>query len=122
MDGTVVEGRRRGRDLGYPTANLHTENELVPPHGVYATTVTIDGIVHAGITNIGVRPTFGESTETVIETHVLNYEGDLYRHPVRLGFVQRLRDERRFENVDALKAQIDADARRAERLFNRLSV
>lgn len=122
IDGTVVEGRRRGRDIGYPTANLNTENELVPPHGVYATTVTIDGIVRAGITNIGVRPTFGESTETVIETHVLNYEGDLYRHPVRLGFVQRLRDERRFENVDALKAQIDADARRAERLFNRLSV
>ncbi len=121
IDGTVVEGRHRGRELGYPTANLATDNELLPPHGVYATTATIDGVVHAGLTNIGTRPTFGE-TGTTVETHVLGYGGDLYGRSMRLGFVLRLRDERRFDDVDALRAQIDADRRRAERLFSRLSV
>ena len=122
IDGVVVEGQRRGRELGFPTANLQTENELIPPHGVYATTIAIDGIVHAGITNIGVRPTFGQTTGTMIETHVLAYEGDLYGKKVRLGFVLRLRDERRFDDVGALRAQIEADRRRAERLFAQLSV
>ena len=121
LDGTVVEGRRRGREIGFPTANLMTDNELVPPHGVYATMVMVDGIVHRGMTNIGLRPTFGETTPT-IETHLLDYSGDLYGRSVRLSFVQRLRDERRFEDVDALRTQIEADRRRATRLFNRLSV
>ena len=121
IDGTVVQGRGRGRELGFPTANLQTANELLPPNGVYATTVVVDGTFRAGLTNIGVRPTFGE-TNTVIETYVLNYSGDLYGKPVRLAFVQRLRDERRFPDVDALKAQIEADQRRAERLFSRISI
>ena len=99
-----------------------TANELIPPHGVYATTLTIDGIVRAALTNIGVNPTFGDTTVATIETYVLDYDGDLYGREVQLGFVQRLRDERRFDDVDALKAQIEADRRRAERLFTRLSV
>jgi riboflavin kinase/FMN adenylyltransferase len=121
VDGTIVEGKRRGRELGFPTANLETQNELVPPNGVYATIMTIDGVVHGGVTNIGMRPTFGETIPTV-ETHVLDYSGNLYGQTVRLAFVQRLRDERRFEDVDALRAQIDADKQRAERLFTRLAV
>jgi riboflavin kinase/FMN adenylyltransferase len=121
VDGTIVEGRRRGREIGFPTANLQTDNELLPPHGVYATTMTIDGIVHAGLTNVGIRPTFGE-TQTTVETFLLGYAGDLYGRSVRLDFVLRLRDERRFEDVDALRTQIEADQRRAERLFSRLSV
>ena len=122
IDGVVVKGRGRGRELGFATANLHTTNELTPPHGVYATMMTVDGILRAGITNVGVRPTFNDTTETVIETHLLKYAGDLYGQHVRLSFVQRLRDERRFDDVEALKEQIAADYRRAERLFNRLSV
>jgi riboflavin kinase/FMN adenylyltransferase len=121
VDGTIVEGRRRGREIGFPTANLETDNELLPPHGVYATTMTIEGIVHAGLTNVGIRPTFGE-TQTTVETYLLGYAGDLYGRRVRLDFVLRLRDERRFEDVDALRTQIEADQRRAERLFSRLSV
>ena len=121
IDGVVATGRQRGRELGFPTANLATENELLPPNGVYATMMTIDGVVHAAVTNVGTRPTFGE-TGVTIETHVLGYAGDLYGRRVRLSFAQRLRDERRFEDVDALRAQIAADQRRAERLFSRLSV
>jgi len=122
IDGVVVEGKRRGHAIGFPTANLFTENELIPPNGVYATTMTIDGIVHPSISNIGVRPTFGDSTATTIEAHVMGYSSDLYGQRVRLGFVQRLRDERKFEDVGALRAQIEADRRRAERLFAQLSV
>jgi len=122
LDGSVVEGHRRGREIGFPTANLHTANELIPPHGVYATTLTVDGIIHAALTNIGSNPTFGDSDRTTIETYVLRFDGDLYGRDVRLGFVQRLRDERRFDDVDGLKAQIEADRRRAERLFTRMSV
>jgi riboflavin kinase/FMN adenylyltransferase len=121
IDGTVVAGRRRGRDIGFPTANLDSTNELVPPHGVYATTTTIDGVVHAGITNVGVRPTFGEG-ELTVETHLLRYSGDLYGRSVRLGFVQRIRDERQFPDVDALREQIEADRRAADRLFSRFCV
>jgi riboflavin kinase / FMN adenylyltransferase len=121
VDGTVVAGRRRGREIGFPTANLQTSNELIPPHGVYATTTTIDGVVHAGITNVGVRPTFGEG-ELTVETHLLNYSGDLYGRSVRLGFVQRIRDERQFPDVDALREQIEADRRTADRLFSRFCV
>ncbi|HEY3162365.1 MAG TPA: bifunctional riboflavin kinase/FAD synthetase [Vicinamibacterales bacterium] len=122
VDGRVVPGAHRGKGLGFPTANLETSNELLPPNGVYATMTTIDGIVHRSITNVGVRPTFGDTTKTMIEAYVLGYDGDLYGRQVRLGFVQRLRDERKFEDVDALRAQIEADLRRAERLFAQLSV
>ena len=122
VDGRVVAGKHRGRELGFPTANLETENELLPPNGVYATMTTIDGIVHPSITNVGVRPTFGDTTKTMIEAYVLGFHGDLYGRQVRLGFVQRLRDERKFEDVDALRAQIEADLRRAERLFAQMSV
>jgi len=122
IDGRVVPGARRGRDLGFPTANLETENELLPPNGVYATMTTIDGVIHPSITNIGVRPTFGDTTKTMIEAYILGYDGDLYGRQVRLAFVQRLRDERKFADVDALREQMEADRRRAERLFSQLSV
>src|SRR5678809_1658991 len=65
IDGTVVAGKRRGRELGFPTANMTTENELLPPHGVYATTMTIDGIVHAGLRKIGTRPKVDENTPSI---------------------------------------------------------
>ena len=114
VDGTVVEGRKRGREIGFPTANLETENELVPPHGVYATTMTIDGIVHAGITNIGVRPTFGE-TESTIETHLLRLLGRSLRSAGAAGdSCSGCATSAGFADVDALRAQIEAD-RRARR-------
>jgi riboflavin kinase/FMN adenylyltransferase len=122
IDGVVVEGDRRGRTIGFPTANLTTENELLPPHGVYATTTTVEGVVHASITNIGVRPTVDASGRTTIETHLFNVQPDLYGASLRLGFVQRLRDERTFESLDALKTQIAADCGRARVLFDRLSL
>ena len=122
LDGVVVEGARRGRELGFPTANLATDNELIPPHGVYATAVTVDGSFYPSVTNIGQRPTFGEQSATTIEAHLIGRTIDLYGKTVRLAFVQRLRDERKFPDIEALKDQIAADVRRAARLFDRLSV
>jgi riboflavin kinase/FMN adenylyltransferase len=122
VDGTVVRGDQRGRTIGFPTANLSTENELLPPHGVYATTATLDGLVYPSVTNIGVRPTVDQSGRVSIETHLFNLDRDLYGARMRVGFVQRLRDERAFESLDALKTQIQADCDRARVLFERLSL
>jgi len=122
LDGVVVEGARRGREIGFPTANLATENELIPPNGVYATAMTVDGAFYPSVTNIGQRPTFGEHLATTIEAHLIGRSMDLYGKTVRLAFVQRLRDERKFPDVQALQEQIAADVRRAARLFDRLSV
>lgn len=122
IDGSVVQGDQRGRGIGFPTANLYTENELVPPDGVYATTATIDGVVLPSVTNIGTRPTVDSSGQRTIETHIFNFDRDLYGAPIRVGFVQRLRDERAFESIDALRAQIGADCDRARVLFDRLSL
>ena len=122
LDGTVVQGQKRGRALGFPTANLCADNELVPPAGVYATTLSLDGIVYPSITNIGTRPTFERGAENIIETHAIDFDRDIYGTKVRLGFVQRLRDEKTFDGIDALKAQIESDRVRARDLFDRMGL
>jgi len=122
IEGTVTKGAGRGRQLGFPTANLCTDNELLPPAGVYATTVSVDGVVLPSVTNVGMRPTFGDVDRLTVETHIFDLDRDLYGQVLRLSFVQRLRDERAFADVDALKAQIDADCRSARRLFGRISL
>jgi riboflavin kinase/FMN adenylyltransferase len=122
IDGTVVHGDHRGRTIGFPTANLCTANELLPPHGVYATTTRIGGVVRPSVTNIGTRPTVDDSGRTRFETHIFNMDRDLYGATLRVGFVQRLRDERAFDGIDALRAQIAADCGRARVLFDRLSL
>src|SRR5439155_18378902 len=109
----------------FPTANLCSDNELIPPRGVYATTTTLDGVALPSVTNIGKRPTFEHPEATVpliIETHVFDFNKDLYGEQLRLGFVQRLRDEKKFDGVEALKAQIEADRTHARTLFDRMAL
>lgn len=122
IEGLVEQGDQRGRQIGFPTANLATENELLPPHGVYATTVRLDGVIYPAVTNVGVRPTFGGDPRTVVETHLIDMNRDLYGQQLRLGFILRLRDERRFEHVDQLTAQIAADVQKARTLFEQMSL
>ncbi len=123
IDGTVARGAGRGRGLGFPTANLCTDNELLPPPGVYATLADAStASCVPSITNVGLRPTFGDVDRVTIESHVFDFDRDLYEQPLRLSFVQRLRDERAFPDVDALRAQIEADCRSAQRLFGRISL
>jgi riboflavin kinase/FMN adenylyltransferase len=121
LDGLVVHGDHRGRELGFPTANLQTENELLPAHGIYATIAVIDGVHHPSVTSIGVRPTFAEGP-VVIEVHLLDGTYDLYGRSMRLALVQWLREEQKFDTVDALRAQIAADCGRATQLFEQMAL
>lgn len=113
LEGPVVHGDARGASIGFPTANLHVpERMAVPANGVYATFAQVAGQRHQAVVNIGVRPTFGVNTRTV-EAHLISFDGDIYGEDVALEFVDRLRDERAFEGLDALTEQIAADRRRA---------
>jgi riboflavin kinase/FMN adenylyltransferase len=108
VGGAVVEGAGRGRTLGFPTANIAVGRPLLVPPGVYACRLAVDGVVYGAVLNAGIRPTFGESLFT-LEAHVLDFSGDIYGRSVRLDFVRRLRDERKFAGIDALRTQISAD-------------
>jgi riboflavin kinase/FMN adenylyltransferase len=113
VDGVVVEGHRRGRTIGFPTANLAPDAILLPRDGVYAVRVRVEERWVDGVANLGTRPTFAAGRS--LEAHLFDFAGDLYGSRVRLAFVARIRDEKKFDGVEALVAQIrhDADAARA---------
>ena len=116
LEGQVVHGAQRGRTIGFPTINVAYQNEVAPASGVYVGEVQLaDGRVHRAAINVGTNPTFTEAGAPVrVEAHLLGYSGDLYGQHVRLGFWQRLRDEKKFGGIDALVAQIRADLAQAE--------
>lgn len=119
MDGEVVRGDGRGRELGYPTANLRTDNDQLLLNGIYVTMATVDGICHRAVTSVGIRPTIGDNRHT-IETFLLDGHHELYGKRMRLDFVQWLRPEVKFDGLEALKVQIGADCRDAAGLFDRM--
>lgn len=117
IDGRVVEGERRGRTLGFPTANLDTLNETLPAGGVYAARCRLpSGRSAAAVVNIGRRPTFGGGFLSV-EAHLIDFDADLYGADLRIEFTVRLREEKRFEGPEALVAQIRQDVSRARALM-----
>lgn len=109
---TVGHGRQLGRTIGIPTANLVAPpHVLLPKRGVYAAKITLpDGRAFGGVTNVGVRPTVNNGQDVTVEPWILDFDGDLYGQAIRVEFFRRLRDERKFESLDALKAQIETDA------------
>ena len=119
LEGRVTQGRQNGRKLGFPTANLSPTNtqKLIPRSGVYATRVVMDGRMFPAMTNVGTRPTLNNGRDVTIETHIFDFEGDLYGQLLTLQFVDRLRDEQRFETLAALVHQLNVDARQARRLL-----
>jgi riboflavin kinase/FMN adenylyltransferase len=119
VDGNVYRGERMGRTLGFPTINVEVENELLPAHGVYITAVEIPSFsrVFPSATNIGVRPTVYENYKVTVESHVLDFAGDVYREPVRLFVLRRLRDEMVFPSSVELVAQIGRDVETARLYF-----
>jgi riboflavin kinase/FMN adenylyltransferase len=119
VEGLVEHGAQRGAGLGFPTANLHPRNRVIPKNGVYVTGTLIEGEWRRSVTNVGVRPTFEANTEPSVETFVLNWTGDLYGDVVRVRFLHRLRDERKFTSIEELKAQIEKDVERAQSYFER---
>ncbi|CAH2031537.1 bifunctional riboflavin kinase/FAD synthetase [Trichlorobacter ammonificans] len=116
VTGQVVPGRRIGRTLGFPTANIVTANELIPADGVYAVWVEVAGELHQGACSIGVNPTFDGGSHT-IEAFLFDYDGDLYGREIVLHFVDRLRDIVRFNDVESLMAQIRTDVARCRDLL-----
>lgn len=115
--GPVIHGDGRGRTIGFPTANIHVPDRMaVPANGVYAVWVHDGDTTTPAVVNIGIRPTFGVSART-IEAHLIDFDGDLYGRTIRLGFVERIRSERRFETIDALVAQISDDRSAAGRIL-----
>jgi riboflavin kinase/FMN adenylyltransferase len=119
VEGRVERGAERGHKLGFPTANLHPQNRVIPKNGVYVTGTLIEGQWRRSVTNVGLRPTFGEATEPSVETYVMNWDGDLYGDVIRVRFLYRLRDERKFTSIEALTAQIQWDVNRANSYFER---
>jgi riboflavin kinase/FMN adenylyltransferase len=119
IKGEVVQGDQRGRLLGFPTANLSVwPEQLLPARGVYAGWAEVDEGRFRAITNIGLRPTFaGSDTVYRVETHLIDYSGDLYQKCLRLGFSARLREEQRFESVDGLIAQLHQDKLNAQKVL-----
>ncbi len=117
VQGTVVKGRNRGgRLLGFPTANLNPHGELLPKTGVYAVKLLIDDAFYDGVTNVGYNPTFGDTGLTV-ETHVLDYSGELMGKTIKVHFIKRLRDEKTFKTLEELSSQIAQDIARAEKVL-----
>jgi len=122
VEGRVVRGAERGAALGFPTANLHPQNRVIPRNGVYVTATLIDGQWRRSVTNIGTRPTFGSANESSIETFVMNWSGDLYGDVARVRFLHRLREEKKFGSIEELKLQIERDVARAQNYFERAGV
>ena len=118
IEGPVIEGFRRGATLGFPTANVQPINAVIPRTGVYAVGVTVDHHPHLGVANIGYNPTFNNPTRTV-EVHIFDFAADLYGTTIEVSFVQRIRDERKFDSIDQLVAQIACDARQARAIHAR---
>ncbi len=118
--GPVVQGDQRGRTIGFPTANVAVDRRIaLPADGVYACWYERpDGTVHRAAVNIGKRPTFYENAEhSLVEAHLIDFEGDLYGEPARVRFVERLRGEQRFDGIEAIAAQLQRDVARAAEIL-----
>jgi riboflavin kinase/FMN adenylyltransferase len=118
VEGQIIHGFERGRTIGFPTANLHPHNRVIPKYGVYATATLINNEWRRSITNVGVRPTFENDQNPSIESYIFDFDGDLYGDVLRVRFLHRLRDERKFGGIDELRAQIERDTRRALNYFS----
>ncbi len=115
--GTVVRGEHLGKKIGFPTANLSAHSEQFPPNGVYFAQATLNGIVYPGVVNLGYRPTVSSSkSERVLEIYLLDFDRDIYGKDVEVRFVQYLRSEQKFENLDALVRQIELDVQQVRKL------
>ena len=118
ISGRVIEGNQLGRQLGVPTANLQLRRLRAPLAGVYAVEVAgVDGKLWPGVANVGTRPTIGDLTEAILEVHLLDFDRDIYRRTIDVIFRKKLRDEYRFDSLDALKEQIFKDIDEGRRVF-----
>ena len=121
VSGRVVKGHQRGKDLGFPTANIAVRTEVLPADGIYATRFQLGNLALLSVSSVGLNPTFGAGPRTV-ESFILDFDGSIYGEAVRLSFVKRLREEVKFSSVTELVAQIHADVESARAIFRDLGI
>lgn len=118
LHGKVTTGEHRGVGMGFPTANIDVDaRQALPPDGVYATRAYIEKKTYPSVTNVGLRPTFGDSHERTVEVYILDYSSDIYGKDLRIELIDRLRGEQRFADVEALKRQIAEDVNRSREIL-----
>ncbi len=117
--GKVIKGKQIGRTIGFPTLNLNPDHELFPPNGVYATFTRCGDTIFNSVTNIGYRPTIDDSKEEIgkIESHLFNFNGNLYDHTAEVFFIEKIRDEKKFSSIDELKENIVKDSNKAKKIL-----
>ena len=116
--GRVAHGDKRGRTIGYPTANIQMFRKNTPINGVFAVTMTgVDGIEFQGVANVGTRPTVDGSSKVILETHLFDFNKEIYGRYVEVHFYQKIRDEIRFQSLEELKAQIVKDVAKTKKIF-----
>ena len=118
IKGEVVEGEKRGREIGFPTTNLKTNWNFLPKEGVYVTHIYVKGVKHEGITNIGHRPTFGKK-DLLIESHLFDFDEFIYGADIKIEFIERIRSEKKFDSVEELIENIKKDVEFAKKLFTK---
>ena len=117
---TVIHGKALGRTLGIPTINQNVQGkQFILKNGIYSTLCTVDGIQYRGVTNVGIRPTVDDNGHKNMETYIIGFNGDCYGKTVKVEFVNRVRDEMKFDSLDDLKAQIQQDINATILYFNR---
>ena len=121
ISGRVVSGHRRGRNMGFPTANVASDTELLPGDGIYATILELQNRCWLSVSSVGCNPTFGEGSRT-IEAFILDFAGDIYGEAVKLRFVQRIREERMFGQIEDLVTQMHEDLQAARAIFDQLNL
>ncbi len=121
VSGRVAPGHQRGRNLGFPTANIVTRIEVLPLDGIYATFLQVDGRLWPSVTNLGFNPTFGEGPRT-IESYIFDFQEDLYGQPVSLFFIKRIREEKKFPSPDLLVKQMKKDVLSAQEILSRIEL
>ena len=121
LHGTVVDGKRIGRKLGFPTANIESSDKykIIPGYGVYAVNVTVENKIYKGMLNIGTRPTFNNNADNrSIEVNIFDFDGDIYKKEITLEFIGKIRDEKKFEDVDSLVVQLHKDQKTALKILS----
>ncbi len=121
LSGVIVKGDGRGRKIGFPTANIELpENQLIPKNGVYISRVKCSDRTYQSITNVGTKPTFKDSQEAIVESHILDFDENIYGEVLEVSFISRIRDEKKFESVNRLVEQINRDILEVKKYFQNL--
>jgi riboflavin kinase/FMN adenylyltransferase len=116
--GRVAHGDKRGRTIGYPTANIRMFRKNTPVNGVFAVTMTgLDGLEFEGVANVGTRPTVDGGSKVILETYLFDFDKEIYGRYVEVHFKQKIRDEKRFQSLEQLKDQIEKDVTEAKKIF-----